>query len=215
MKIAIIDYGMGNLFSVQNACIHTDLEPVVTSNKKKILGSDGVILPGVGAFGRAMSNLKALDLIDPIKQFIKSGNPFMGICLGMQLLFSESEEFGDNRGLGIIDGTVRKFPQKNFEKKRIKIPQIGWNRIFKTAQKSNALVLNNIRDGELMYFVHSYYVDLFEIDSTLTTTRYEDVSYCSSLLKDNIFATQFHPEKSAKAGIRVYRNWAQIIKKCN
>jgi imidazole glycerol-phosphate synthase subunit HisH len=213
MKIAIIDYGMGNLFSVQNACRHVGLNSVVTSDKNILMNADGIILPGVGAFGRAMDHLGELDLIDPIKRFIKKGNPFMGICLGMQLLFSESEEFGNSRGLGAIKGRVRKFPPNNIDGEKIKVPQIGWNQIFKTSFELENSPLNQIRDKEFMYFVHSYYVDCSEKNVTLTTTRYGDITYSSSVLKENIFATQFHPEKSANKGIQVYRNWAEIIKK--
>ena len=211
MKIAIIDYGMGNLFSVQHACRFVGLEPIVTSDSSQILSSEGAILPGVGAFGRAMTYLKDLGLVETIKAFIHTGKPFMGICLGMQLLFSESEEFGATRGLDIIKGQVLKFPsQHNGE--MMKIPQISWNRIHKKLKDDASSPLNGVRDNEFMYFVHSYYAQCQEKDIVSTTTKYAGVEYCSSILKDNIFATQFHPEKSADKGIHIYKNWAMLIK---
>lgn len=211
MKIAIIDYEMGNLFSVHHACKFIGLNSFVTSDRKKILNSDAAILPGVGAFGRAMKYLAQLDLIETIKMFIQTGKPFMGVCLGMQLLFSESEEFGYTKGLDIIKGKVQKFPDKDKTGGIVKVPQIGWNQILKTSNNRADSPLNNICNGEFMYFVHSYYVHSMEQTFTTTTTEYAGIEYCSSLLKDNVFATQFHPEKSAKQGIHIYENWAKVI----
>ena len=210
LNVAIIDYGMGNLFSVKQSCKYIGLNPIITADNNEIKSSDALILPGVGAFGDAMENLRQLDLINPIKEFISTGKPFMGICLGMQLLLTESEEFGTHKGLDIIKGKVVKFNNN------VKVPHVGWNQIFlpKKAEKNywDNTPLKNLNNGEYMYFVHSYYSVLSDEQSILSVTYYADIEYCSSLLKGNIFAFQFHPEKSAHEGIKVYENWASIIR---
>jgi glutamine amidotransferase len=158
-KVAIIDFELSNLYSVQHACNHVGLDAVITSNISEILNKDAIILPGVGAFGDAMANLIKLNLVDTIKEFVASGKPFMGICLGFQLLFSESEEFGIYKGLGLVDGKVKKFPNINYKGELIRVPQIGWNRIINNSINGsweNSL-LKDIPDKEYMYFVHSLY----------------------------------------------------------
>ncbi len=212
-KVAIIDYEMGNLFSVKHACEFVGLHPVITTNKNEIFDADAAILPGVGAFGDAMMNLKKLDLIQPIRDFIASKKPFLGICLGMQLLFDESEEFGIHQGLGVIKGNVLKFPTKNMKGQQVKVPQIGWNQVFFNNNANGIFSpLKDIQNGEFMYFVHSFYVNPANKQSIYTSTIYEGIDYCSSVLQDNIFACQFHPEKSAAEGIKIYTNWVKIIK---
>jgi glutamine amidotransferase len=210
-KVAIIDYEMGNLFSVQHACEFIGLEPFISNDSSEILSADAAILPGVGAFGDAMSNLNRLKLVDPIKSFINSGRPFLGICLGLQLLFTQSEEFGVYKGLDIIKGSVKKFPTKNNNCEKVKVPQIGWNQIQFAKGYENNFLFKGINNGEYMYFVHSFYVDPDNVGDIATTTNYEGIEYCSSVIRDNIFACQFHPEKSANEGIKVYQNWAKII----
>lgn len=209
--VSIIDYGMGNLFSVRQACEHVGVNPVVTSDKSVIESSDALILPGVGAFGDAMSFLQRLDLISPIKDFISAGKPFLGICLGLQLLMDESEEFGIHKGLGIIPGKVIKFPRQNSDGSRNKVPQVGWNKITKNPLSLKRDWVNtplmNIMDAEFMYFVHSFYAAPEQKELILTLTKYGQTEYCSSLLYGNIFAVQFHPEKSSLEGIKIYRNW--------
>lgn len=207
MKVAIIDYQLSNLFSVKHAFDYLKVDSEITSDKSVISTSDAAILPGVGAFGDAMNNLKRFDLIDTIKEFIASNKPFMGVCLGMQLLFSESEEFGNHQGLNITEGKVIKFASKDQE---IKVPQIGWNQILKLDKTWDNSPLKNIKNGEFMYFVHSYYVVPQDRSIILSETTYEGIRYCSSLLKDNIFAAQFHPEKSGPAGIKIYRDWISL-----
>jgi len=213
-KVAIIDYQMGNMFSVQHACDQACLSSFITSDREEIQRADGAILPGVGAFGEAMQNLKRLDLIDVIKEFISSGKPFMGVCLGLQLLFTESEEFGKSRGLDIVRGSVIKFPSIDYNGKKLKVPQIGWNRIHRPKGCDDDLwegsPLQEVMSGAYMYFVHSYYAVPNSLSAVLSTTNYGNVDYCSSLLIDNVFATQFHPEKSALEGIAVYKKWADI-----
>lgn len=217
LQVAIIDYEMGNMFSVKRVCEHVGLKPVITSGKSVIMDSDAIILPGVGAFGDAMNNLRKLDLIAPIKEFVESGKPFMGICLGMQLLMTESEEFGSHKGLDIIEGPVVKFSIKNSENRIIKVPQVGWNKIYRPSfAKEDYWVnspLNDINNGEFMYFVHSYYPIPSSTDAILSTTSYEETEFCSGILWKNVTAFQFHPEKSASEGIKIYKDWALMINK--
>lgn len=209
ITVAIIDYGMGNLFSIKQACEYVGLQPQVTSKAEEILKADCAILPGVGAFGDAVRNLKHLQLEGPIVNFIKSGKPFMGICLGMQLLFTESEEFGKHKGLDIIHGSVIRFPLMDKNGKKNKIPQVGWNRIY--PDRNNSLwhnsPLSEITENSFMYFVHSYYCIPRDKRIVLSLTEYIDIEYCSSIMRKNVYASQFHPEKSAQDGLQIYRNW--------
>ena len=212
-KVSIIDYGIGNLFSVLKACEFVGMNAIVTNDIKEITSSDAIILPGVGAFGDAMKSLNNFDLVNPLIDFANSGKPLMGVCLGMQLLLSESEELGKNKGLGIIDGVCKKFPLINNEVK-IKVPQITWNKIYANKNSTHFKVntpLELIDNGEYMYFVHSYYADLVNEDEVLSKTKYGDIEYCSSLNKDNIFAFQFHPEKSGLQGLKIYQKFNKII----
>ena len=190
-KAVIIDYGMGNLFSVKLACEKVGLEAVISNKPEDILVAAALILPGVGAFGDAMANLKKLGLIEPIKKCIDSGKPFLGVCLGMQLLMTESEEFGKHKGLDIIKGKVKKFPAGID-----KVPQVGWNQI--------------VPSGEYMYFVHSFYCVPEDKSIVLSQTNYAGLDYCSSLQKKNVFACQFHHEKSGKTGLTIYKNFANL-----
>lgn len=218
MQVAIIDYEMGNMFSVKHACEYLGLNTVLTSDKSVIMASDAIILPGVGSFGDAMDNLKRLDLIPPIKDFVAAGRPFMGICLGLQLLFSESEEFGVNKGLGIIEGSVVRFPVNNRKGRAIKVPHIGWNQIFRLGESDacwGSSPLKSLKNGEFMYFVHSYYAKPASNQVVLSSTAYEDTQFCSSLLSKNVFACQFHPEKSAAEGLKIYKNWAMMVNSKN
>lgn len=213
-SVAIVDYEAGNLFSVEHACKTVGLTPVITSKPEDILKSDALILPGVGAFGDAMKNLRKLDLILPLREFAASGKPFMGICLGMQLLFSRSDEFGEHEGLNIIEGNVVKFPSINEYGEENRIPQIGWNQITYPTDlggKWHDTPLEQITYGEFMYFIHSFYAKPRDSENVLAVTEYGGLNYCSAVIKENIFATQFHPEKSAVEGIKIYRYWANKI----
>ena len=204
MDVAIIDYGMSNLHSVQAACNKVGLLSVITGDSEQILDAKIAILPGVGAFGEAMSHLAESGLDECILRFVQSGKPFIGICLGMQLLFDQSEEFGIYKGLGLIRGTVKKF--KFYSKGNIKypIPQICWNRVRqKSSSWEDTLLLNNKND-DFMYFIHSYFVEPEDEKLILATTTYGDQEYCSAIKYNNIFATQFHPEKSGTTGMKVY-----------
>ena len=212
--VAIVDYGMGNLFSIKNACENVGLSAAVTSDPETIANSRAVILPGVGAFGDAMVHLKELDLITPIRETAFSGKPFLGICLGMQLLVSRSFEFGEHQGLDIIKGDVVKFEDPVDEMARkLKVPQVGWNHVF-AGEKARweGSLLAGVPEGEFMYFVHSYYVKPDEDDVVLSVSKYGNIQFCSSLAQGNIWACQFHPERSGIKGMKLYENFARYIK---
>ena len=204
MSIAVIDYEMGNLRSVQKALERVGASAVVTRDPDVIMGASAAVLPGVGAFGTCMDNLRRYGLIEPVKIFAASGRPFLGICLGMQLLFEESEEFGPVRGLGILPGKVVRFA--NDPAGARKVPQMGWNalRIVKQAPH-----LAGLRDGAQVYFVHSYYPVPAEASVIATTTDYGG-EFASSVWQDNVFACQFHPEKSQAIGLKILANFAAL-----
>lgn len=208
-KVAIIDYGLGNLFSVKQMLLKVGAEAEITSDYKTVLNADAVVLPGVGAFGEAMRNLKTHDLDKAIYETINSNKKFLGVCLGLQLLFDSSEEFGSNEGLGLIKGHVKRFPETYFNKK-LKCPQIAWNKIRPdNSDQWKKSPLSTVPFESYMYFVHSYYVEPNDKKVTLSNTSYEGFDYCSSVLSDNIFATQFHPEKSGALGLDIYKNWLE------
>ena len=204
-KIAIIDYKMSNLFSIRNALKFLDIEANVTSNANEILSSDGAILPGVGSYPEAVNHLHDLEIFEPIKDFIKTGKPFMGICLGLQLLFTKSEEFQSTMGLNVIPGTVR-----NLKKKVKTVPHVGWNSVKlnkDNARNENNSLVDTIKEGSYFYFVHSYFVEPENKSNVKTFTKHEDKTFCSSVMIDNIFASQFHPEKSGKDGLEILRKF--------
>lgn len=208
-NVIIIDYNLGNLFSVKQACDTVGLNAKISTSKEDIQNADALILPGVGAFIEAMNNLESLDLINPIKEAVSNGKPFFGICLGLQLIFSRSEEFGSGNGLDLLSGVIKKFPQ-NVNGHVLKVPQIAWNKIYSFKQSWENTALSNISENEFMYFVHSYYVEPASESAILTKTNYDGLEYCSAVSQANIFATQFHPEKSAEKGIGIYKNWGTI-----
>lgn len=196
---------MSNLHSVQAACRKVGLSSAITSDASQILYAKIAILPGVGAFGEAMDQLVESKLDECIYRFIESGRPFIGICLGLQLLFEISEEFGNHSGLGLIKGSVRKFQFNAGENIKYPVPQIGWNKIQQNDDQWNETLLCKNRDKDFMYFVHSYYVVPEDEQVILTTTTYGNQEYCSSVQHNNIFACQFHPEKSGEIGLKVYQ----------
>ncbi len=203
--IAIIDYGMGNLRSVQKGFEHVGHEAVVTREPAVMERASHVVLPGVGAFGDCMANVTRFGLVEPIHRAIQSGKPFLGICVGFQLLFTESEEFGCHKGLGIFPGTVKAIPLSDDVASSYKIPHMGWNTIH---IEKPAPPLQNIDSESYVYFVHSYYVEPADQELPSTHTEY-GVSFASSIWKDNIFATQFHPEKSQTVGLQVLKNFGE------
>jgi glutamine amidotransferase len=222
VRVAIVDYGLGNLYSVKHACAHVGLDAKITSSKRDILEADAVILPGVGAFGDAMQSLHRLDLVSVLRDMAGSPKPLMGICLGVQLLMTESYEFGRHRGLDIIQGPVVRFPDPMEGPRKLKVPQIGWNRVYKAVRKDSAEadpwrsnLLAGLADGEYMYFVHSFMVQPQDSNILLSTSRYGHIEFCSSLQYRNIFACQFHPERSGAEGLRIYKNLALCLQQAH
>jgi len=223
-SIAIVDYGMGNLRSVQKAFQHVGVAPVVTDDPEAIVMAPAVVLPGVGAFGDAMANLHRAGLVEPIRRAIEDGRPLLGICLGQQLLFEESEEMGQHRGLGVFRGRVLRFPDgvtevgelgaaspkgypiSGYRRAVLKVPHIGWNQIH--LRRASPL-LTGVRDGDFVYFVHSYYVVPSDPEEVLATTDY-GVDFASVVGRGNVFGIQFHPEKSQDVGLCILRNFARI-----
>ena len=208
-KIIIVDFQLGNLFSVKQACEIVGLKAKISSETDEILNADGLILPGVGAFNNAMENLKKLKLDTAIKHKVENGTPIFGICLGLQLLFTKSEEFGSSNGLDLISGVIKRFPEK-FEERRILVPHISWNTIYKSNLSWQTTALTKIKENDFMYFIHSYFVKPTNSSVILTLTNYDSIEFCSSIQHKNIFATQFHPEKSGDKGISIYKNWGLI-----
>jgi glutamine amidotransferase len=201
--IAIIDYGMGNLRSVEKGFERMGHEAVVTREAKTILSASKVVLPGVGAFPDCMRNLREYGLVDVVHESINSGKPFLGICLGLQLLFTESEEFGISKGLDIIKGRVVRFKGPEFSD--LKIPHMGWNSV---SIKRRAPALQDVPDNSNVYFVHSFHVVPEDKNVIATTTSY-GIDFVSSIWKDNIFATQFHPEKSQALGLSILKRFGE------
>jgi glutamine amidotransferase len=202
--IAIIDYGMGNLRSVQKGFERMGREAVVTREPHTILDASKVVLPGVGAFPDCMRNLEEFGLIDAVQKSIRSGKPFLGICLGLQLLFTESEEFGISKGLDIIKGRVIRFKGPEF--KGLKIPHMGWNSL---AIKRRPPAMQDVPEGSHVYFVHSFHVVPEDKGVIATTTSY-GIDFVSSIWKDNIIAVQFHPEKSQALGLSILKRFGEM-----
>jgi len=212
--ITIIDYGMGNLRSVQKAFEKFCSNVIVSSSANGILKADKIVLPGVGAFKVAMDELKKRGLIDMIKRSIEKGKPFLGICLGLQLLFSESEECSPRfageagkkiKGLDIIKGKVKRFKEKD----GLKIPHMGWNQIRAAGGGRRAAILNGVKNGSYMYFAHSYYVAPEDRGVILCKTNYGG-NFTSGVHRDNVYGLQFHPEKSQSAGLKIIKNFVQL-----
>jgi glutamine amidotransferase len=206
-KICIIDYKAGNLGSVENAIRHLGYDVEISSIASKILDSDGIIFPGVGAFGDCMNNLKMSGLIKEhlFENIVDEQIPLFGICVGMQMLFEESEEMGLHKGLGLINGNVTRFPFN------VKCPQIGWNSI--SINDPEFYIFNGIADGSYFYFVHSYYCNCLEDSDIIATTDYSGIKFASMVKKGNIIASQFHPEKSGKIGLKLLINFLDSIKR--
>jgi len=206
-NIAIIDYEMGNLKSIYKCLKYLNTAAIITDDPKIISDADGVILPGVGAFEDAMRRLNKKNLISIINQIANTGKPIFGICLGLQLLLSKSFEMGETEGLNIIKGKVVPFDKLKVEK----VPQIGWNNV--KFQNLDHFLVQGIKNHSFFYFVHSFYGIPEKQEYILGLTEYGKFDFCSMLCKDNIVATQFHPEKSSKNGIKVYQNFIDFCKK--
>jgi len=201
--IAIIDYGAGNLRSVAKAVARLGYQAQVTSEPARVLDADIIILPGVGAAGDTMDSLQKLGLVEPVKQVIAEDRPFFGICLGLQVLLTTTEESGGYDCLDLIPGMVKLLPSD------LKVPQMGWNQV---RQEVDHPIFEGIPDSSNFYFVHSYYVDPAERSVVAGTTDY-GVEFCSMVVKDNLIATQFHPEKSGETGLRLLANFLKLARK--
>lgn len=201
--IAIIDYGAGNIQSVYKALEYIGCDAFITNDKNKILKADGAVLPGVGSFGDTMDTMNSYGIKDTVIDFINSKKPFLGICLGLQLLFPYSEESPNAKGLGVFDGTIKKIPSGD----GLKIPHIGWNSL--EIKKENGL-FKGIDKNSYVYFVHSYFLDAKDKKIVSAQTEY-GVKIDAAIEKDNVFATQFHPEKSGETGLKILKNFADIV----
>ena len=203
--IAVIDYNMGNLHSVAKALekVASDFRISVTNDKQEILKAGAIIFPGVGAFGKGMKNLSRLGLIEVLKEKINQGSPFLGICLGLQLLFTTSHEHGHYSGLGVVEGEVVRFPQG------VKIPHMGWNQVSKIKED---IIFQDIPSDSYFYFVHSYYVKPQDENLTLGKTEY-GIRFASAIRRENLYGVQFHPEKSQDIGLKLLSNFIQMVRR--
>ena len=204
--IVVIDYGMGNLHSVRKALEVMGAKVKVSSRAEDISKADKIVFPGVGSFGEAMKELNRRKLVKPIKAAIAGGKPFLGLCLGLQLLFERSEEAPGARGLGVLKGDVKRFRIKG-----LKVPHMGWNNVVYSPQSivHRLKILKNVPKGSYMYFVHSYYVKPKDKKVVLTTTSY-GIDFASGVCKDNVYAFQFHPEKSQALGLKILKNFVEL-----
>lgn len=200
---AIIDYGVGNLFSLISSLKSIDVDAIVTDNADEIRKADRLILPGVGAFGDAAAKLKNSGLDRVIIDEVNSGKPLLGICLGMQLLFEKSYEYGEYEGLGLIKGSI--LPFRNVLENNLKIPHIGWNKLI--LSENSSPIFKYIKNGDYVYFVHSYYAEISE--NTVASTEY-GIHFTASVQNTNIFGCQFHPEKSGSVGLNILRGFCEI-----
>ena len=210
MNIVVIDYDIGNVRSILNAFNKVGISPLLSRDKEKILNADAVVLPGVGAFSHGMKKLHQYFLVEILKEYAKSNKPLLGICLGMQMLLEKSEEFGRTEGIGLIKGKVIKLPFN--DDKNEKLPHVSWNEIESKEINWDRTILKNINQKSDMYFVHSYIAVPSDENTILSTTLYSNSTFCSSIKKGNIYGCQFHPEKSAKEGLKILKNFIDIAK---
>jgi len=202
MAVTVIDYGVGNLRSVTKALEFLGSQVVLTSDPEQVTKASKLVLPGVGAFGTGMANLHQLNLVEAIQDAARRGVPLLGICLGLQLLFDESEEMGRHKGLGLMSGKVVRFPERN----DLRIPHMGWNAL--RIRKRDPL-FQDVPDGAMVYFVHSYF-PAPDDPSVIAATTEHGVEFVSAIAVDNIFGTQFHPEKSSQVGLQILRNFLAL-----
>ncbi|PLX83856.1 MAG: imidazole glycerol phosphate synthase subunit HisH [Desulfuromonas sp.] len=206
--INIIDYEMGNLRSVEKAFETLGFAARVSADPKDIATAEKVVLPGVGSFRDCIHNLRAGGFVEPLMAHIEAGKPMLGICVGMQMLFDESEEFGRHEGLGLIPGRVVRFPSGMEEDgERLKVPHMGWNDI---SLRSPSPLFAGVEDNSFVYFVHSYYCAAQDPEVVAASCRYGEVEFCASVRHGNIMATQFHPEKSQSIGLKIFKNFGDL-----
>jgi len=204
--LAVVDYGVGNLFSLKSSLRAVNVDAVVTSDEVTLAHADGIILPGVGAFADAAEKLRCSGMADVVQREVDAGKPLMGICLGMQLLFERSLEYGNHAGLGLLRGTVR--PLSGHVPKTYKIPQIGWNHLTMTERGKTSPIFKDIKEGSYVYFVHSFYAADCE-DSVLANTEY-GAPVTAAVGHENVYGCQFHPEKSGETGLRILKAFAEV-----
>lgn len=204
VQVAIIDYGVGNLRSVEKAFAATDCEAIVSSDEKDLRAAERLVLPGVGAFGACMKALSERGFDRLVRERVEEGTPLLGVCVGMQLLFEESDEFGATPGLGLLPGRVRRFGDE------FVVPHVGWNRIDQVCEHP---MFDGVANGSFFYFVHSYYCEPVEKSVVAGETEY-GIRYASVVAKANICGVQFHPEKSQDAGLRLLKNFARLNSRC-
>jgi len=209
LEISIIDYGVGNLLSVQRAFEHLGAKATITSDPLRILSTSHVVFPGVGAFPAAMKRLKLNGLDHVVREVASKGTALLGICLGMQLLMDESDEFGTNLGLGLIKGRVVAIPKQTIKGEELNVPHIGWNSLKSTRDRSNwkGTILEQNQNGDDVYFVHSFMVEPADKDVTIAETTYGGHKITATILKDNITGCQFHPEKSGEIGLKILKSF--------
>jgi len=209
-RIAVLDYGAGNLRSVVRALVRSGLDPEITSSPAAVRGADAVVLPGVGAFKDAAENLRAKGLSEAVCEFIASGRPYLGLCLGLQVLFEESDEHGRTPGLGLLPGRVERFPGRLASGQPLRVPHIGWNEV---EWSGGHPVLSKLPARDCYYFVHSYRAVPADPDVIVGRTEYGG-QFAAAVARDNVFAVQFHPEKSQSAGLRLLDGFAAWVASC-
>ena len=208
--IAVIDYGVGNLFSLLSSLNYVGLDTKLTNNIEEIKNAEGIILPGVGAFRDAIGNLEKYGLKETLISEAKKGKPFLGICLGMQMLFEKSYEYGEYEGLGLINGTVEEIKKYIPENSDLKIPHIGWNSLIINERFKDDKILKDIDNNEYVYYVHSYFA---KTDTKNIVTYSEYGTKIPGIVKnENVYGMQFHPEKSGDTGLKLLKNWGELIK---
>lgn len=211
-EVVVVDYGMGNLFSISRAISYLGGNALISAEPKKIEAAERLILPGVGAFGEGMKELKNRHLIEPILSYVTKERPFLGICLGMQIMLTQSDEFGKHNGLNLFEGNVIRFREPEPDNKFFKIPHFGWNKIFPSAEKKtndfpSDTVLKNIPTDSYFYFVHSYYCQPLEQELILAESEYGLDKFCAVMGKNNIYGCQFHPERSGQKGLALLKTF--------
>jgi glutamine amidotransferase len=209
--VTIVDYGVGNLFSVRGALEYCDAQPQFSSSPQAIENADRLLLPGVGAFADSMADMRDCNLVEPVLRFAETGRPLLGICLGMQMLMEESEEFGLHEGLGVVKGRVVPIPPNGADGEPHRIPHVGWNELYPSHPGTwNETLLRDVREGDSVYFVHSFMAVPEVPGHRVADCDYHGQKICAVLQRENVFGCQFHPEKSGEVGIQILRNFIAL-----
>ncbi len=210
-RVTIVDYGVGNLFSVRGALEYCDAQPQFSSSPQAIENADRLLLPGVGAFADSMADMRDCNLVEPVLRFAETGRPLLGICLGMQMLMEESEEFGRHEGLGVVKGRVVPIPPNGADGKPHRIPHVGWNELRSSSPGTwDGTLLKDLQEGDSVYFVHSFMAVPEVPGHRVADCHYHGQKICAVLQRDNVFGCQFHPEKSGEVGIQILRNFIAL-----